>query len=287
MIILALPRMVKHVLKQNKKKVPGNTMVLISFCLILFALCSMKNITHFLDKDIRIFVSTANHIFLAKNTESNRIVPKSKFGNLDNIYSIFKIAKDGNEFRLFSGEDRICSSGGTITKCRIPKAWTITNVTLGYTFSEGNKCLTVSSYDTLGMTTCTNSDDQIFDFKGADDDQDCDDNEMKKKKKDNNTIVINLTTDGKKQELHDDYSHHDSHIMHTDSIAIETEHKRDEIEGIGYPKDMVLKRINGQSVVQFGKDNHFEADSHSHGYDGDGEFQPLRKVRNPRGKFYV
>jgi len=278
--------MVKHALKQNKKKVPGNTMVLVSFCLILFALCSMKNITHFLDRDIRIFVSTANHIFLAKNTASNRIIPKSKFGDLDNIYSIFKITKTGNEFRLFSGEDRICSIEGDIKKCNMPKTWTIKNVNLGYTFAEGNNCLTVNSYDTLGMTTCTNSDDQIFDFKGADDDQDCDDNEMKKKKKDKNTIVINLTTNGDKQELYSDHSHHhDPHILHSDSIGIETDHIGSKIEDVHYPKGIVLKAINGQSTVRIDNDNHLETESRSNSYDG--EIQSLNKVRNPNGNFYI
>lgn len=167
--------------------------------LIAFIFCNNKDLSYFLDKDIRIFVSTANHIFLAKDTRNDIVLPKSKFSNIDNVFSEFKIMRDGSEYRLFSGDHRICAiSSKIISKCEKPKTWKISPATLGYTLVMDGKCLTINSYEKAGMSACTNSDDQIFDFKLADEDTACDDdkkNKKKEEKKEPQKIIINLNSD--------------------------------------------------------------------------------------------
>lgn len=91
---------------------------------IKFSFCSINEIKHFVDKDIRIFISNANYIFLAKDTTNDMIITRSKYSILDVVFSTFRLVKDGKEYRLFSGEQRICGiSDEIVSKCETSKTW--------------------------------------------------------------------------------------------------------------------------------------------------------------------
>lgn len=155
---------------------------LISFCL------ADSPIEYFMDREIRIFSSAANHIFLVRDVSKNTITHRSKFANLENMFSAFRISKDSTMFRIRTGEDFICDEDNNLTICKKPTMWKIKPVTLGYTISSSGKCLTIQSRTTMGLDTCTEVDDQIFDFRIANEDTKCDEEDKKKSKE----IVIKM-----------------------------------------------------------------------------------------------
>lgn len=167
---------------------------MVMFQFILFALGRIQDLEYFTGKDIRIYLSAANHIFLAKDTMDGHILPKSKYSDLDSIFTAFKLHKDGQEYRLFAGEEMLCAEFGTLGRCENAKAWKIVAKTLGYTISQGGLCITITSRTRIGVIQCTDSDDQLFDFKLADEDQTCGEEKHKEPKQEPKTIVINVST---------------------------------------------------------------------------------------------
>lgn len=168
-------------------------MMILTFA--LFVLGRLAELEHFTGKDIRIFSATANHIYLVKDTKDGHIMPKSKFSNLDGIFSSFKILNDGQEYRLFSGDEMLCAALGTVSKCENTGTWVLTPMAMGFTLSQGGKCITIASRTRIGVTQCTDSDDQVFDFKLANEDESCgEEKKPEEPKQEPKTIVINVST---------------------------------------------------------------------------------------------
>lgn len=181
---------------------------------ILLVVGRIPDLEYFTGKDIRIYLSTANHIFLAKDTLDGHILPRSKYSDLDDIVTAFRLHKDGQEYRLLSGEDVLCAELGTVGKCERTKTWTIVPKTIGYTIAQDGKCITMVSRTRIGVSRCTDSEDQLFDFKFVGEDQACEEERNAKPKQEPKTIVINVTTSAPAEKNVKVDSGSSAHLLH-------------------------------------------------------------------------
>lgn len=138
-----------------------------------------QQIKFFLDKDIRIYVSRANHLFLVMDTITETMGTMSKYAIVSDKYSKFKLIWDPSGYKLISLGSPLCDEDGLITKCEKPVFWDIKPKNLGYTISEkgSNRCLTILDRNLVSLALCTETEDQIFDFRVAELDLGCDDDE--------------------------------------------------------------------------------------------------------------
>lgn len=125
------------------------------------------------------FFSSANHLFLARKNGS--VVYVSKFQNLDNVFTTFKIKKKKNEYSIHLGDEYLCEENGKITLCDKENYWRIRPATFGYTISKNNnKCITAKPNSKLALQRCRNMDEQIVDFKFSAENTDCDQKDEEK-----------------------------------------------------------------------------------------------------------
>lgn len=232
--------------------------------LIFATLCQAKNdIEYFLDREIRIFSAPANHIFLVNDMVNNTLLHVSKFGDLENMFSAFQISKDSTKFRIKSGEKYIKAGSGEIVLSDSPFLWKIKKVTLGYTISDGSSCLTIQANSSVGLSRCTDVDDQIFDFRIADEDSRCDQNKAKKASE----LVIKVINETGRHgvdtalvQLEDGHvldTHH-PHDNHPDKFALAEVTQNPEI--VAVDTENVTKELQESNIVY----RHEEASSTSH-----------------------
>lgn len=163
-------------------------MYLITSFVFLLTIHGTK-LSNFIENDIKIFASNANHIFIGLSDTRNAIIAKSKYDNLTNFISDAWITPNKTYFRIQFGDSPICSANARIVKCSVSTDWQLDKKPLGYTISDGRKCLTLKDNEIIEMESCTGSNDQLFDFRLSSDEKPCD----KKEKKDKDIIVINLS----------------------------------------------------------------------------------------------
>lgn len=149
---------------------------------LFICFCFTADLDSFINKDIRIFFSSANHVFIGMNKENSEVITKSKYYNLKNFSTVSRIVPDGNDFRLKIGPAFVCVDENQIKKCGKNMIWKINEKPFGYTISQASKCITLSNRATLKMMPCTESKDQILDFKLKSEDQDCGTDQIKNEK---------------------------------------------------------------------------------------------------------
>lgn len=166
--------------------------------LALFAVlfvCAALDIDNFVDKDVRIFFSNANHVFLGLDRDNSRLTARSKYYDLRGFSSVMRIVRDGSNYRMRAGRDPVCSTAEYISKCDRGSSWLIKERPLGYVLSDGSHCITLASRGAVKMLPCTDTDDQLFDFKLKSDDQDCMTGDAAGKKPEDRVIIINVGGD--------------------------------------------------------------------------------------------
>ncbi|KAI5168541.1 hypothetical protein PAEPH01_0222 [Pancytospora epiphaga] len=168
--------------------------------LILLSTCLAIELDKFVDKEIRVFVSGANHIFLGMDTKSYKLTARSKFYDLRNFATVAKIIPDSAYFRIRFYSKPICVEDDEIIKCDTGTSWTINSKTFGYTIGDGSKCITLADRSTIRMMPCTETEDQIFDFKLKNEDEDCGENQQDSETKSHDIhreiLMINIPNNG-------------------------------------------------------------------------------------------
>lgn len=151
--------------------------------LFWIATCLTLDIDYFIDKEIRIFFSTANHVFFGLNDK--QLTARSKYYDLRGFSTVAKIIPDSSYYRIRFKTDPICAIADDVKTCEMGTSWTINQKVFGYTIGDGSRCITLVERSVLKMMPCTESNDQIVDFKLKSEDQDCgQDGEFKGKEND-------------------------------------------------------------------------------------------------------
>ncbi|KAF7677998.1 hypothetical protein TCON_2618 [Astathelohania contejeani] len=143
------------------------------FIHLIYILSSDKELQFFLNQDIKIFFSVFENYHLSKKIGENntngefcgmyRHLNPNEFGFDDRA----RISPNGNGYEITIGGDRICTENKRIEKCKEggKSIWNIERRGFGYTISQDDKCITQASHEVLSMKKCTDSEDQLFDFK--------------------------------------------------------------------------------------------------------------------------
>ena len=162
--------------------------------LILSIALASNDLDYFIDKEIRIFLSEANHIFLGFKENDSFLSAQSKYSNLKGFNTLSRIFKDGDLYRIKVGSEYLCFNSDRAVKCGLNHKWQIIERPFGYSFKQNSKCLTLFSKTYLKMMSCTDSNDQIFDMKYANEDQICGssfDSKLDEPKKEN-VFIFNI-----------------------------------------------------------------------------------------------
>ncbi|KAF9764492.1 hypothetical protein NGRA_0524 [Nosema granulosis] len=146
------------------------------FCVLYLILGDENELEDFINKPIKIYFAGYGSTFLGLNTKTHNIVARNKYTDFTkhNFEPISKIMKDGSQYEIYYSGRRICKSGSVISQCDANGAWDITRVNFGYTIGKNSSCITKDRDDTVRMKKCTETDDQIFNFKTVSDLGDCD-----------------------------------------------------------------------------------------------------------------
>lgn len=140
--------------------------MLTALIFIFTSFIKASNLEYFLDGNIRIFFSMANHVFLVKNTETDTLMHISKFSNLDDIFSTFSILKDDTSYLIKTGADYICQDNvNNVKPCKKKERWQVNKKIFGFTISKENMCLTAAPKFKIVLEKCNGSSYQLFDFK--------------------------------------------------------------------------------------------------------------------------
>lgn len=145
-------------------------MILTLFLCFIF---TSTDLQYFLDKDLRIFLSGANHVFLGFKADETFLSARSKYSDLKGFNTLSRVVRDGEIYRIKIGADYLCANSDRAVKCGQNHKWQIIERPFGYNLKQNSKCLTLFSKTYLKMMSCTDSNDQIFDFKYANEDQVC------------------------------------------------------------------------------------------------------------------
>lgn len=168
------------------------------FVMLLFQLIlTISDIEYFLDKDIRIFLPTANHIFMVKNTSTGLINHVSKYANLDDVFSTFKISRDSKKYVIMVDGQFVCVKEDDVSVCNEKYLWDITPKIFGQTISSYDRCLTISPGNMVVLKKCSGTDDQVFDFRYIEEDKECD---LTTKKTPTNEVLIKIDHGNKEEE---------------------------------------------------------------------------------------
>ncbi len=128
------------------------------------------NINDFLEKEIKIFSINANHIFIGLSN-SEILVAKSKYEYAKNFESNAWIYFDEDNFRIQFDKNPICYNRTQIVKCLDSSRWKINKKIFGYTIGDGINCMTINNNTEVEMKICTQSNNQLFDFKLSSDNE--------------------------------------------------------------------------------------------------------------------
>lgn len=155
----------------------------------------------FINKPVKIYFAGYGSTFLGLNTKTHNLVARNKYTDFvkHNFDPISKIIKDGNQYELYFSGSRVCESGSIISQCDKSGAWKITRVNFGYTIGKGSKCITKDREDTVRMKRCSETDDQIYNFKTVSDLGDCDVKDAMDTS-DNHKIDINIVPSMSKED---------------------------------------------------------------------------------------
>lgn len=165
---------------------------------ILMSVCLAADLDKFIDKEIRVFFASANHVFLGLDMKTSRLTARSKYYDLDGFSTVARLIPDSSYFRLRFRSNPVCVEGDEIRKCDVGTNWTVHSEVFGYTISDGSKCLTLAERSVVKMMPCTESEDQVVDFKLKSEDQECgqdghlDDRESRNHDLHREIIVINV-----------------------------------------------------------------------------------------------
>lgn len=69
---------------------------------LLFSVLTARalDLGRFIGKDVRMFFSAANHVFLGLDTVASSLTARSKYYDLANFYTVARLVPDGPHYRL-------------------------------------------------------------------------------------------------------------------------------------------------------------------------------------------
>lgn len=228
------------------------------FISLIFAnLCrAAESLEYFHDREIRIFSSSANHIFVVHDLDKDVLAYRSRYLNLENIFSAFQISKDSTKYRIMSGNKYIAlDKSNNIIFTENSYLWQIKQVKFGYTISHKKQCWTLQTKSLVGISTCTETDDQVFDFRIADEDSKCNSEKRKEQhevviKLENQpqfitTKVVDKISDSKKHDTHDIHENlHGNNDFQPEEEPKQTYESSDPKITIIKKKENVSKQLN-------------------------------------------
>lgn len=137
--------------------------------IVLLVHAQDAELEEFLEKDIKIYFSSAPTFNLGLDEEKGVVVSHPKYINPSKFKFITRarLVRSGSKFVLVFGENNICKDGNSAVKCRDERLWDLDRKPFGYTISTDGKCISKGDYDSVDMKPCVNTDDQILHFKTA------------------------------------------------------------------------------------------------------------------------
>ncbi|TBU01430.1 hypothetical protein CWI37_0711p0020 [Hamiltosporidium tvaerminnensis] len=145
------------------------------YCLILIICIKhiyTSELEYFLNTDIKIMFSAYEHFHLALKTADSSKYPfigisrhlNAKEYNFDDRA---RITKNSDRYEISIGEEMLCKEKKTIIKCGETgnSAWSIDKRDFGYTISQDKMCITKKDSDEIILSKCSDTEDQLFDFK--------------------------------------------------------------------------------------------------------------------------
>lgn len=143
--------------------------------ILLFATLAKlsSELESFLDTDVRLFFSSANHVQLVKNQETGTFSYRSKFSDAGNkkYKSVFKVSKSGMKYSIRLDGEYLCDADKKELKTSLSQClWKITPKKLGFVIANDDECITATADSILRLEKCTGTEDQLFDFEAF---QDC------------------------------------------------------------------------------------------------------------------
>lgn len=167
----------------------------------------------FLNKNIRIFFSKSNHIYLGYNDSENNIFTGSKYGNIQDFQTNSKITlgtKEGT-YKIKIGPKYLCHIGQTIRACGTiddsddnddienvfnsddnSYNWKIENDIPGYIIKNDGLCLTAKADTRFELQECGKLDEQLYDFRLIDDIEECIDDGCNSKGNKDQILFVNV-----------------------------------------------------------------------------------------------
>ncbi|KAI5148933.1 hypothetical protein ENBRE01_0626 [Enteropsectra breve] len=143
-------------------------MINLLLCCYLYPAKSL-GIDDFKNQDTRIFMSSANHIYLGVNSKDDSLTARSKYEQLSGIKTRLRIVPYENEFIIGTRDSEpLCPHGSSIQICKTKAKWAVNQRPMGYTISTGTKCITLTEKYIVRLMPCVESSDQMFDFQLAD-----------------------------------------------------------------------------------------------------------------------
>lgn len=140
---------------------------------LFLLICMAADMDKFEDKDIRIFFSGANHVFVGIDTQAERLAARSKYYNLGGFNTMARLVPSGTKYRMeFQGKP-MCIAGEKIAPCSTGHDFEVKEKVFGYTLGDGTRCLTLAERAVVKMVECAETEDQIVDFRLASEDQEC------------------------------------------------------------------------------------------------------------------
>lgn len=132
-----------------------------------------NDLSFFTDAPIRVFLSAAEHVYLGRDMRSEDVVARSKYADIEGFVATVRLTADAGGYRLEIGEETVCPSKNAIKTCATPARWEIEAQPLGFTIGTDKRCLTIVKRGTVQLAPCTATDDQLFDFRLANEDSAC------------------------------------------------------------------------------------------------------------------
>ncbi|KAM0680438.1 hypothetical protein GINT2_001498 [Glugoides intestinalis] len=131
-----------------------------------------SELENFLDTDVRVFFSSANHVQLVKNIENGAFSYRSKFSDAGNkkYKSKFKVSKNGMKYSIRLDGEYLCNIEKKELKASLTQClWKIIPKKLGFIIEKDDECITAAADSTLKLDKCTSTEDQLFDFEALED----------------------------------------------------------------------------------------------------------------------
>lgn len=135
---------------------------------ILFTFSQKEDdLAEFNNKDIKIYFSGYPTTQLGLYKDSKNLVAISKYVNFEsrNFSPKARLIKNGNQYELFFSGKRMCKNKKIVSVCDIVFKWKIVPKVFGFNIQTDNKCITKGQEDSIVLSSCTESDDQLFNFK--------------------------------------------------------------------------------------------------------------------------